>query len=352
MLVYSLNLLITTTLNFLSRRYSKTTISPFLSTLAVLIISFIAGIRYGVGTDFFEYVKWFNVYSRRSINLFDRNFGFDIMIRIIQIFTDNPQWLFFISALVINHLVMIFIKRNTSLFDLGFYLFITLYLFYSSLNITRQWIAIAIFLYALNFAFEKKLLKFLFVMVIATSFHTSAILMLPLYFILQLEVNLKNMFVVFISTLIIGLNFESTLSYIAKMLPMLNVNNYIRFFNSIFATSGGGGWAYTFLLFSVFIFMIVSKKGYDEKIVNSDKHFLLMGVATFFSLFSPFSMIFLRVQLYLMPIVLVTLPNVVFIQNEKVKRIMYILVLVLTAIYMFRSLLINGGEPLPYRTFF
>lgn len=352
MFIYTLNLLISTILNYVSRKIKNQKIAFFFSALAILIVSVVAGIRYGVGTDFFEYVVWFNIYSYGSISLTDSNIGFTIMIKIIQLFTDNSQWLFFICAIIINAGMMNFIKKNTDLYDLGFFLFITLYLYYSSLNIMRQWISIVIFLYALKYAFDKKLTKYVLTVLLSASFHSSAFLMLPLYFLLDLKVNIKNMLIVITSTFIVGIQFERIIFSIAKRVPFLNASSYIRYFDGRFAESGGGGWAYSIILILAFILMIIYKKSYAKFIQNADNHFVLMGIAIVSSLFSPINMIYSRIQLYLIPIVLVTLPNIIKIQRPKERILFYIIIVVFGLLYMYRSLLINGGQPLPYRTIF
>lgn len=352
MFIYTLNLLISTILNYVSRKIKNQKIAFFFSALAILIVSVVAGIRYGVGTDFFEYVRWFNIYSYGSISLTDSNIGFTIMIKIIQLFTDNSQWLFFICAVIINAFMMNFIKKNTDLNDLGFFLFITLYLYYSSLNIMRQWISIVIFLYALKYAFDRKLAKYVLTVLLSASFHPSAFLMLPLYFLLDLKVNIKNILIVITSTFIVGIQFERIIFSIAKRVPFLNASSYIRYFDGRFAESGGGGWAYSIILILAFILMIIYKKSYAKFIQNADNHFVLMGIASVFSLFSPINMIFSRIQLYLMPIVLVTLPNIIKIQRPKERILFYIIIVVFGLLYMYRSLLINGAQPLPYRTIF
>lgn len=352
MIVYTINLFISTTLNFISRKMKKPKTSMFFLGLSVFTVSIVAGIRYGVGTDYFEYVKWFNVYSRGPISLTDSNIGFTIMMKIIQLFTDNPQWLFFISAIIINSFMMDFIKKNTDLYELGFFLFITLYLYYSSLNIMRQWISIVIYLYALKFAFDKKLTRYVLTVLLAASFHPAALLMLPVYFLLRLKVNIKNILIIIVLTLVIGTQFQRIIIYLASKLTFLSASKYIQYFDSRFASTEGGGWAYSVILILSFILMIIYKKSYIDNIENADNHFILMGIAAAFSLFSPINMIFLRIQLYLIPIVLVTLPNVIKVQKPKERVLFYFVIVIFGILYMYRSLLINGGQPLPYRTIF
>ena len=49
------------------------------------------------------------------------------------------------------------------------------------MNALRQFTAMAIFLYASLFIYEKKFFKYIFYILLATMFHTSAILLIILY---------------------------------------------------------------------------------------------------------------------------------------------------------------------------
>jgi len=351
MLVYTINLIFTTVLNYLSRIIKHKKISSALIGLALLFASSVAGLRYGVGTDFFAYEQWFRHYLAYPIR-FDnyQDLGFSVMIKGLQLFTDSPQILFFVSALITNILVMMFIKKNTDLYDLGFFLFITLYFYYSSLNIMRQWIAISIFLFSLKYAFDKKFIKYILLVLIASTFHASALLMLPIYFTFRFKAKFTNIFVLFIISFLIAFNFNTIVIKLANFFPFLNAERYLSYFDSSFATSGGGGWAYSIILIATFILMLFCKNKYELNIKYGDKHFILLIFATVFSFFAPSSMIFSRLQLFLMPIAIICIPNLVKIQKPKERVLITVIIILLGVLYMYRTLLINGGEPLPYES--
>lgn len=349
MIVYTINLIFTTIFNFLSRILGNKNISNAFLLFSILIASFVAGVRYGVGTDFFTYEQWFKHYLFYPVSW--NNFldiGFVLLIKVLQIFTNNPQYLFLVSALITYIFVMTFIKQNTALYDLGFFLFITLYFYYSSFNIMRQWIAISIFLYALKFAFNKNFIKYLIYILLASSFHISALLTLPVYYVFKVKISVKNIFILFIISFLVATNFQKLILNIANILPIIGVERYTSYFDSSFATSGGGGWAYFIILVVTLLFMFIYKEKYTSVNKFGEMHFSLIILATVFSFFAPFNMIFSRVQLYLMPIIIVCIPNLVNIQKPKERILISIVVIIVCTLYMYRALLINGGEPLPY----
>ncbi|WP_186667716.1 EpsG family protein [Sporosarcina sp. BP05] len=349
MLVYTINLIYTTIANYLSRIITNKIISTVLSVSALFCAVLVAGLRYGVGTDYHAYEQWFSYYLSNSVRFDEyQDIGFALMVVTLQLFTDNPQSLFLVSALITISLVIKFIKNNTDIYDLGFFLFITLYLYYSGFNIMRQWIAISIFLYSLKYAFDKKYYKYILFVLLASSFHTSALLMLPLYFILNFKINKKNISILIIISSLLAFFFEELIVNLAKLLPFLNLSKYTLYFDSIYATSGGGGWAYSVILIGTFILMYLNGSKYKSNIKYGNQHFSLMIFAAVFSLFAPYNMIFSRIQLFLMPIAIVCLPNLVKIQTPKQRVLMSFLIITLGLLYMYRALIINGGEPLPY----
>ena len=82
----------------------------------------------------------------------------------------------------------------------------------------RQYIAIALVAYSFRFIFEKKLIPFVLFVLLATTFHTSAIVVLPLYFLWTKKDKLLSLVLIvpaLIIILVIGLNLESVLDAIA-----------------------------------------------------------------------------------------------------------------------------------------
>lgn len=65
---------------------------------------------------------------------------------------------------------------------MSMFVFMCMY-FNQSLNIMRQWLAIGIYLYGVQYLLEKKLVHYLIVCVVAMLFHSSAVITIPIYFI-------------------------------------------------------------------------------------------------------------------------------------------------------------------------
>lgn len=347
MLVYNLNLIISTILIFISRvTQENSKISKYFMLSGISIPIIISGLRFNVGTDFVEYKIWFYNYAdTKSIN----NIGFNYLIKLIKIFTNDFQVLFIISSIIINVLIFRFIKKNTKYYELGYFLFISLYMYYSSFNIMRQWISIAIFLQALNYAFDKEFKKFLLLMIIASSFHSAALLFLPLYFLMYFKYTWKTTILLFSLTTIINLKLDTILVYLVNLFGITIFDKYLLYYDTDFATSQGGGFAYIILFVITLSGFIILRKTSKVKIKNFNQQFFLLTIGLVLSIFSVQNMIFARIQLYLLPILIVTIPNILMYLKKYSKVYIYLLVVLCGIAYMNRSLINNAGHVLPYQ---
>ena len=85
-------------------------------------------------------------------------------------------------------IVVLFLKsmwdysRN---FTFSVFLFVSMWFAFTSMNIIRQFVAVSIIFYGLRFVKKEEFKKFFICVILAVGFHTSALIMLPLYFIIK-----------------------------------------------------------------------------------------------------------------------------------------------------------------------
>lgn len=150
-----------------------------------LLFAFIFGCRYNVGVDHLTYLQNYLYFPREYEPGFalisdfctKNNLHFAIFFGIIAFI----QIFFFLLAF-----------RNKAYL----YPYILMILFLSCIELNwmngiRQSIAACIFIYATNFIEKKQSIKYIIAILIAMQFHSSAILLLPIYFITYLPI-LKN----------------------------------------------------------------------------------------------------------------------------------------------------------------
>lgn len=160
--------------------------------LAGLALFAVAAIREGVGYDYNSYGTMF-LSSRYRFEFLMRNDknekGFLLPLKYLSDFTDYYQILFIIMAAVFAAAVMIYIYLYTEKAYLGVFCFLTFGVFFNTLCFLRQMLAAVVVMYALQYIKKKQFLRFLVLVLFASTFHVSALLMVLFYFILQIKMN-------------------------------------------------------------------------------------------------------------------------------------------------------------------
>lgn len=165
--------------------------------LLFAFVWFINGFRdFSVGADTANYVRMFqNIGNEPFSALFDSNVeaGYLIFTKIIHFFTGDPRNFLLIVALIIAFSYGWFIYKNAESVYLAFLAYMAFGLFTFHLTGVRQSIALAICLFAIEFIKNKKFFPFLLLVLLATTFHTSAYLFLLAYPVGRLSSSRKNL---------------------------------------------------------------------------------------------------------------------------------------------------------------
>lgn len=154
----------------------------------LLTLSLFSGVRsYQVGTDSVNYTRAFREQMSTYSFRFNENveYGYQLLQYTLLNFTYNYFWLFFLSAFFIVFSFLTIIKRYSINYWLSVYLYLTLGSYAFFFNILRQGIAVSITLFAIPYLLEKKLVKFICIILVASQFHISSLALLPFYFIVN-----------------------------------------------------------------------------------------------------------------------------------------------------------------------
>ncbi|WP_421716482.1 EpsG family protein [Arcobacter arenosus] len=151
--------------------------------------------------DFKEYLKFYDYILRTGKipdYLIEREMGYSYLVGVFAL-NGIPARVFFVLYTV---LLWIFFFKGTYKFQfllpLILFFVITDGLLFWSENAIRQAMALMIFFYSLQYIIDRKILKYLLILVIASLFHESVLLMFPLYFLNSLRFNTKIIFSLYI----------------------------------------------------------------------------------------------------------------------------------------------------------
>jgi len=142
-LIYASIALITSLFSELSVKVKNKWIRGFCLLLTLFIPSFFAGVRYGIGTDYFAYERIFNNlkcgYEVRT------EFGYNLINYLIAKLGGNIQHVFFVVSLLTILFMYLSLYEYKDKISVGLGIFVFMLLYYqSSYNVVRQFLAVSV----------------------------------------------------------------------------------------------------------------------------------------------------------------------------------------------------------------
>lgn len=196
----------------------------FISALPVVIT---AAVRYDVGTDYlYTYVPMFHRISMGMETHYEP--GFLLLNKLVLLVTDDAAWLFVLCSVLIYGLIFYVIYDISPAPYYSILLFIITTNFFVSMNIMRQFIAIALFMYAFKYIRSRSQVRFWLCILLAATFHVSILLALPMYYIGSKRLASKKGLVVIAAAVLVTPLLRTVLS------SLFSATRYASYFNSVF----------------------------------------------------------------------------------------------------------------------
>jgi transmembrane protein EpsG len=186
--------------------FSRKEIEFLLCTLLVLALGIFSGLRYDVGRDYLSYLGTVahGTYANIAVTGEPYELGYKAIAALVYKTGINPYSLFFIFGFLISGFLVVGITRKSTNSWFSFFLFFTDGFILSSFNIMRQFLAVVIFLVAVNAICNKKIFQYFFLIIIASLIHRSAIFLLPMYLLLQLRIGRKIGLALLLISIVLG----------------------------------------------------------------------------------------------------------------------------------------------------
>lgn len=246
-------------------------LSPIILLGVLSFVIIISSIRYSVGRDFIPY-EYIFLYPEEYERL---EFGFLSTISFIKLFSENPQWLFLVSSCLIYIPIYLLYTRgyNSIVFIASWFL-----LFYlPSLNQLRQFIAMSIILFSVQYM-EKSKSKYFILSICASLFHITGLI--SFIYPLLSRIKIKSLYLlIFITPLLMLINLPNLLT----SLSIFNESYYAFYVqdSNIYAgqqTLSIGGITRLFLP----IIFIIYYRNSKDRIITLIKNALFIYTALYF----------------------------------------------------------------------
>ena len=325
--------------SFASIRSKKHTL--VLLILVTIWLILFAGLRYEVGLDYDAYRNFFQTITTNPD--MHMELGFRFFTLILNLLDFDYQIMFFIVSLVTISLFVYFYYNYSKLPLLSIFLFLTMPLYFLlSFNTIRQCLAIAIFTLAIKYILNKSFIKFLIILIIASLFHKSALLMIPLYFINK-PPSLKLY-------LVLSFIFMSLLFFIEVLVDFVGFS-VIYLDNTLF-NPGVDSKIYIYLL--VFLYLY-----YKRTIFRKDNYFnLFLNMYFLSSLFLltplitdlPSAPILRMTSFFSIVLPILLLDILSSLRSSPIKNLFFIGLIIFSSVYFFTTLYFKGEslKLLPY----
>lgn len=310
--------------DFLSKKGSKT--SKLFCILIVIIISFFYSTREilfsnnNMGTDYFEYQKWFGDMNLSRALFNKNNIGFNVFISIFKLFSNNFYLFLFFSSIFVVSSFLYFGKINNIDSKVLLPFFIA-FIYPSFCNIMRQWIAFSFFLLSYKYLIVKKPFKYILLIILGTTFHSSLIILLLIYPLINFKNNKKDHYKY--KTILTAILMPFIYLFMQDIIPFLyRISNFLRMnYNqkyslSVLPVSNYKTFLLAFSLFGLIIFLnkyIIKKNSDDEYYRNC----VLLSLSAGLMLLATKYGEFLRITVYFNIYILVALNYIISVFEKK-----------------------------------
>lgn len=319
------------------RKFSWAMICYILSFGILLFVIIIRNID--VGKDYERYyraIMRIHMGKAYPLDIQWLSIGFRILIRAVGLLhlPNNmvPFLVIWISSFITLYCFFKVCIEFSSKPTMSLFIFFSFCLYFQIMNQFRQMQAIAIVLLAYKYI-DKSMIKYMLMVVFASSFHSSALIMIPLYFVVKVHINYKLILGYFISCLI-------AVFLYSEITDLLKKTTYgaIYFGWSDFDYAFGGS-AIINLVIRILLLVVclsVSKQIIRKNLKNEVLYHMII-ICTIIQVFTVVSYAFGRITTYFFVYYIILIPEVVQVYKDRIssnsKRIYDLLIYAMLFLY-------------------
>ncbi|MDR7073370.1 EpsG family protein [Fictibacillus barbaricus] len=306
MTILWINLAIVFIFSFFARYFSSpATLIPYPSSthilikpnrllmfLAMLTLVLVSGLRSNIGdTFFYKHIYEINDFTWDFI-LSQKDIGFGILQKILKMYSDDPQIMIFTTALITNVLIVLILFKYSRIFELSLYVYITGGLFLISMNGIRQLFAASIIFTATKYLIEGNWKKYVLIVLFASTFHQSALILIPIYFLARTKAWSKATVLLIFLSIAITLVFDQFSAFLFSSIKDTQYGQYENF------AEGGANIIRVAVNAAPVIIAFIGRKKLKEIYPKSDYIVNMSIIGLVFMIISTQNWIFARFSIY------------------------------------------------------
>jgi len=303
---------------------------------ALLCLVIVSGLRSNIGdTYFYKHSYESNDFTWDYI-ISEKDIGFGLLQMILKNYiSKDPQVMIFTTALITNLLIWLVLYKYSRLIELSLYVYITGGLFLVSMNGIRQVLAAAIAFIAIRFLIHGNFLKYTLVILFASLFHQSVLILIPIYFLVRFKAWSKTTISLILLSIVIVIGFEQFTKVLFSAIGDTQYGHYKDF------SEGGANILRVMVGATPLSIAYIGRGRLRELFPNSDYIINMAVLGWTFMFISTQNWIFARFSIYFELYLLIVISWIVKLFREKDEKIIYYGIIICYFAYYFFENIIN-----------
>ena len=285
-----------------------------------------------IGVDLKNYFKMFEKTAKspwEKIFVYDEEnveVGYQILCKLISfISTDKQVFLAIIAILSLFPIAYLFARESKNAV-LSISIFVT-YLFSMYFSGLRQVLAMGFAVPAYYFTKDRKLIKFILVVLLASTFHQSALVMLIFYPIYHFKMTKARLLLVSLVLVGVFVFNQQVFSFILNVMGGRYEERY-----DVITSTGAYSMLILFLIFAVYAFLVPQSNKLDKDTVGL-RNILLLSLA--FQCFALVNSVAMRMNYYFLIFLPILIAKIPTLCREKDKKIADFSIFVMITFFIF-----------------
>lgn len=306
--------------------------------LIAAILSLVSGLRNGIGDTVYYMHSYKLIVENPSGFAGDKDFAFGLFCLILTNFSSDPQILIFVTAIITNTLNVIVFSKYRSYLELQIFMYITAGYYFVTMNGIRQCLVASVLFLCTKFIINGDFKKYFIIVVIMSTFHGSALIMIPVYFIVRQKAWSKKM-IQFMIIAVIGVLMYNIISpIIFKLLQTTQYAGYSEY------TEGGSSFLRTIINAIPVILAYLKRDSLKENWNESDVFVNIAIINLIFVTFGMFNWIFNRFTLYFQLYNYILVPFIIYkcFKGKERRLICFIFIICYFLLFFFENVIFRN----------
>lgn len=294
-----------------------------------VLLYFVSVFRYGMGNDYFSYIRIFNEISSTGWDgVFSGKYEplFALLTKLIACVTQSPEVMYAIYAVLILVPVAFAIRKYSDNVWLSVAVYLCFTFFYTSLSFIRQSLAVSVIILAYGFMKRRKIVPVLILGIIAVLFHYTAAVFIPFYLLSLIKPTKKYLIIygsvsvgALAACLIMKAAGANPLHLLAQVVSAVAGKDYTSYIGTIWFETGFG--IHYLIMPAVLLAVVMTAYfcGWKER-PEADMLLQLTLINTSVWSFIIYAFIIERFSMFIFIFSLFTIPSITSYFNEKAQK--------------------------------